>query len=201
MSTEAATAPVPTAPSLDRRAATRRHGGDAVPATAGALGGAVGTAGPVPAEVGLDRDRLAAAGFAAGRVDALAVPTASGPITRGGRRGRRPPRSTPPGCATPPRPLRPGVGVARRAGAVARRHRGRWRPRPPPRPRWRASCWPATATTRCAATRPGRRSTSLTLVPSAGPRGGRPAGAERGAVTRLRHDRWPATWPTPPTTT
>jgi leucyl aminopeptidase len=78
MSSEAVSTVLSRAPTLDRSAHPRLEAAAAAPPDAGALGVPVPAGGEVPAEVGLDRDRLAAAGFTGAAGTTLVVPSPSG---------------------------------------------------------------------------------------------------------------------------
>ncbi|RYZ17993.1 MAG: leucyl aminopeptidase [Myxococcaceae bacterium] len=67
------------APSVDEIAATQLHVSKAMPKEAGCIGIAVGVEGEVPRELGLDRTRLASAGFEGKVGQSLVIPRADGP--------------------------------------------------------------------------------------------------------------------------
>ncbi len=117
----------------------------AVPSAAGALGVPVGEKGAVPRQLGVDRATLASLGFDGKAGQTLVVPRRDGAdvVAIGTGGGSRPIAE-----------LRDAAAVVRPGRAQARR---RWRractrsvatPPRPPRPWSKASCWPATASTR-----------------------------------------------------
>jgi leucyl aminopeptidase len=83
MARDAARSVLAPTPSIGPSAATVVAAGTAIPESATAVGLAVTASGPVPAELGVGRERLDASGFRGAVGEAIVVPTADGPTVVG----------------------------------------------------------------------------------------------------------------------